>query len=101
MARPKVYIETTVISYVFNKNYPGRQKVAQRVFDLVKEKEIAAFISDVVIGEIDKAPDKLREKLSKLVAGIKVLPVTKEVDRLVEKYLQEKVFPYMCPRQWQ
>jgi len=77
----------------FNKNYPDRQKVARRIFDLIKEKEIEAFISDVVIGEIDKASGKLREKLFKLVAGIKVLPVTKEVNSLVEKYLEEKVFP--------
>lgn len=93
MAKPKIYIETTVISYVFNRNYPERQKVARRVFDLVKNREIEAFISDVVLGEIDKAPNKLREKLSKLVRGIKVLPVTREVDRLVEKYLEEQVFP--------
>ena len=45
------------------------------------------------MGEIDKAPDDLREKLYKLVAGIEVLSLTKEADKLVEKYLEEKVFP--------
>jgi len=93
MAKPKIYIETTVPNYVFDQAYPERQAVAKRVFDLVKKKAIEAFISDVVLGEIDKAPAKLRAKLSKLVAGIKVLPVTKEVDSLVEKYLEEEVFP--------
>ena len=45
------------------------------------------------MGEVDKAPRELRDKLRKLVAGIRVLPVTKEADSLVEKYLKEKVFP--------
>lgn len=93
MAKPKVYIETTIVSYVLNKQYPERQKVARRVLDLVKKGEIEAFVSDVVLGEIDQALAEIREKLHKLVAEIEVLPVTKEVDKLVEKYLEEKVFP--------
>lgn len=91
--KPTVYLETTIISYLLADHYPERQKVAKRVLSLAKRGDYKAFISDVVLGEIDKAPKKIRERLLKLVRGIEVLPVTKEAEKLVNKYLKEEVFP--------
>lgn len=97
MNEPKVYLETTVPSYVFNNHYPDEQKVAKLVFEAVKLGLIEGFISVVVLDEISKAPRKLKEGLLKLVKPCKKIKVSKEALDLVDKYLLEGAFPKSKP----
>lgn len=89
----RIYLETSVISYVLNNDYPDKQKVAKKTLDLAGKGEFEAFVSDVVIGELDKSPEDRKDRLLNLVKDFKVLPITEEVEKLVEKYLEEDVFP--------
>lgn len=93
MAKLKVYLETTVPNYVFNEHLPEEQKVAKKILKLVKEGEIEGFISEVVVRELNKAPEPRRSKLQKLVSNIKVLEVTPEARKLAQAYVDAKIIP--------
>lgn len=96
MDKPTVYLETTIANYVFNNQYPERQQIAKKLFRLIEEKEFQAFVSDMVVKEVEKAPEPRRSKLIKLIKlikKIKVLPVDKKVQHLAERYIKEGVFP--------
>jgi len=91
MAKLKVYLETTVPNYVFNDHLPEEQKVARRIFRLVKDGEIKGVISEVVVRELNRTPEPRRSKLRKLVSDIKVLEVTPEAKKLAQKYVDEVI----------
>lgn len=93
MVRRKVYLETTVPNYVFNDHLPEEQKVAEKIFKMVKKREFEGLISEVVVRELNKAPEPRRSKLQKLVSGIKVLEVTPEARKLAQAYVDAKIIP--------
>lgn len=97
MNRPKVYIETTVVSYVLNDHYPDEQKVAKLIFEAIKIGALEGFISVIVQDEITKAPERIKKDLMNIIKPCKKLKVTKEILDLVERYLKEGAFPRSKP----
>ena len=93
MVKLKIYLETTVPNYVFNDHLPEEQKVARRIFRLVKDGEIKGVISEVVVRELNRTPEPRRSKLQKLVSDIKVLEVTPEAKKLAQEYVDARVIP--------
>lgn len=93
MAKLKVYLETTVPNYVFNDHLPEEQKVAKKVFKLVKKGEIEGLISEVVVRELNRAPEPRRSRLQKLVSKIKVLEITPKAKELAQEYVRAGVIP--------
>jgi len=92
--KPTVYIETTVPNYAFSGQYPERQKVAREVFKLIKKRVIRPFISRAVVDELAATPNKTqRAGFLKIIEEIEILPITKEVRELAQKYLDESIFP--------
>lgn len=91
---PTVYLETTVPNYVFNDNYPDRQQAARKIFNLVKERKIKGFVSQVVIDELQATKGARRRKqLLGLAKGLIILAVDKEAENLAQKYVDENIFP--------
>lgn len=97
MRKPTVYIETTVPNYVFNENYPDEQEVAKLVFEAIDRDIIKGFVSVVVEDELEKAPARLRPKLTALLKNCERLKVTEEIIKLVERYIKEGAFPESKP----
>lgn len=93
MSKPRVYIETTVPNYVFDEDYPERQAIARKVFELIRKERIEGFISQTTAAELSAAKEPKKSQLKKLVKGIKVLPVTKKVNSLAKRYIKEGIFP--------
>lgn len=93
MAKLKVYLETTIPNYVFNDHLPEEQKVAKKIFKLVKKGEIEGLISEVVVRELNRAPEPRRSKLQKLVSKIKVLEVAPKAKKLAQEYVDAGIIP--------
>jgi predicted nucleic acid-binding protein len=93
MVKLNIYLETTVPNYVFNDHLPEEQKVAKKIFRMAKRGEFEGFISEVVVRELNRAPEPRRSKLQKLVSGVKVLEVTPEAKELAQKYVNAKIVP--------
>ena len=58
--RLKVYLDTSVISALFDERNPERKSLTESFFKEIENFE--TFISDITIAEIEKTPDKQIKK---------------------------------------
>ncbi len=54
MERIKIYLDTSVISYLDQKDTPEKMKETQKLWKLFKEGQYEIYISDIVVSEINK-----------------------------------------------
>lgn len=52
----RIYLETSVINFLFNKDAPEKMKSTQEFFNLIDEYEV--FISDIVLLEMNKLQNR-------------------------------------------
>ncbi len=55
----KLYLETPVINFLFAEDAPEKRKITQEFFNIINEYEI--FISDIVLLEVEHAPEQQKE----------------------------------------
>lgn len=91
----KVYLDTSVLAGVFDIEDHQRVEIAKLLFALLRSKELAGFISRVVLTEILKAPEEFRAGLQKIVKdlSLSLLEETEESLRLAQLYVEEEVIP--------
>ena len=90
----KLYIESSVVNFVYADDSPDRAKITKNFFDSSDEKH-ELFISELVLEEIEKTPGPKREKMSSFVVKheFKILPNSAEADNLASKYLKAGLVP--------
>jgi hypothetical protein len=96
MSVPKIYLETTVFSFYYEKRtappYLEYKAEVRRIFELIKAGEYEPYTSLYTVDEILKEPDtKKQEQMKALISGynITILPANDEVLRLAALYIQE------------
>ena len=90
----KVYLDTSVISALFDSRTPERQKLTQVAWKNLIDHDV--YISEKVFNEINRIKDsqgQLRENHLKVVSGFTILPVTEEALKLAGRYITEGIFP--------
>ena len=95
MRIPKIYIETSVFNHAVSDQSPENRKNTLKLFEEIKNGKFIPFTSDYVTEEIDKASYEKREEMRGLIPGynIRNLQKTEEIERLADKYLEEKIIP--------
>jgi hypothetical protein len=98
MPVPKIYLETTMFSFYYEKRegYQELKVQTRQVFDMIKAGKYEPYTSIYTTDEIDGDDDpKKRENMLRLITdyGVKNLAVTPEVERLAALYIQEKAVP--------
>jgi predicted nucleic acid-binding protein len=82
----KVYLDTSVISALFDKKNPERRSLTESFFSGLKDFE--PHISELTVAEIEKTTDyDLRNKMIEVVSLFSIVSVSNEVERLAEKYI--------------
>ncbi len=97
MKRPRIYLDTSIINFLFADDAPDFRRVTEEFF-AVYSTHYDLFISDIVLAEILRDPDQLhRSKLTAVLATheITMLPAERrdEVRLLAERYLEAGVIP--------
>lgn len=64
----KIYLDTSVINFLFAEDVPELKRITEEFFGLVKEGRFNVFISDAVVNEVLKTNDE--EKKRKLLSVI-------------------------------
>ena len=92
----KVYLDTSVISALFDEKNPERKSLTEAFF-----KEIGgfdSFISEITIAEIDRTPDnELKNKMREVIKQFSFLTVNNEVEWLANQYIQNGAIPESYP----
>lgn len=99
MAKPTVYLDTSVINFLFADDAPEKKEITVDFFEnFVKLSIYDIFVSEYVLAEINQTPDEtLRNRLLKVIEeypiGVLPNPDIKEVDALSEAYLDQGILP--------
>lgn len=97
MKKLKLYLDTSVINFLFADDVPEFKKITEDFFEnYVKKGKYLAYISEVVIAEIEKTRQDNRKKLLLEVIekySLRILTLDKTSDDLARVYLKEKIIP--------
>jgi len=95
MKKLKYYIETSVFNFVFADDEPSRRDLTKYLFQKVQRDNVEIYISEVVITEINDAPEDIKNKLLSLIKKYKpyVIPIDEETKLLANKYISEGIIP--------
>lgn len=95
--RLKVYIETTIISYLTAKPsrrlLPAARQAATKQWWSKYAQECDLFVSELVTSEAQEGDDEASRRRMKAIVGLPMLPVTDEVSRLARRLVTAHALP--------
>lgn len=90
----KIYLDSTIPNYAFNKHTPEKQRAASSLFQLICQKRMQAFISQVVLNEIFHTPNsQKRKQMLNLVKDCNVLKLNLKTYNLAQTYIKKQIIP--------
>jgi len=88
----RVYLDTSVISALFDDRNPERQDLTKKFFDRMNTFDV--YISEVVLAEIDDTRDEqLKVELRNTAVSFRILPIDEESRRLASEYVSHGAIP--------
>jgi predicted nucleic acid-binding protein len=92
----KIYIDTSVISALFDERNPHRQFLTKLFFKNINTFD--AYVSEVVLAEIDDTRDlRLRTRLRGIAISFRLLPIDEESRTLADEYVRHGAIPSDYP----
>lgn len=95
MKKTKLYLDTSVPSFLFADDSPEKREVTLKFWDILKLALYDILISDILLSEISRSeipsPQELEDKLSEIVSEI--VSVNEDVFSLAQKYVDEGIIP--------
>ena len=87
----RLYLDTSVIGAMFDEEMPERIRITRTLLDSIVEGKHAGIISNIVLEEIDRCPQELKEKLVAEIQKIPVLVISEDENsaQLLETYEKE------------
>jgi predicted nucleic acid-binding protein len=99
MRKLKIYLDTSIISFVFADDAPEKQSITIEFFDKFIDK-YDVYISRFVIAEIENTVnEKLKTKLLSVINkfDIKIIDIPQKdedkIYKMAKKYIKEKIIP--------
>jgi len=94
MRRQKIYLETTLFNYYFDKDRDAHPDTV-KLFKEIAAGKYEAFTSRYVVDELMKAPEPKRAKMLGLISeyGIPIFEYSDEARQLADIYVKEGVIP--------
>jgi predicted nucleic acid-binding protein len=92
----KLYLDTSVISALFDERNPERKSLTESFFKGMKDYEI--FISEITVAEIERTPEPvLQIRMKEVISPFSVLALTEGVDHLATEYIRNMAIPEGYP----
>lgn len=95
MRKQKIYLETTLFNFYFEKNYGFPHEATVALFEEIAAGKYEAYTSAYVVDELKRAPAEKRDKMMGLLAhyNIAVLAYSEEATFLANTYVSEGIIP--------
>ena len=94
--RIKVYLDTSVISALFDHRNPERQGLTSSFFEALDRFDV--YVSELTLAEMERTPDReLGREMRDAVKGMNVLEVSPEVEDLAMEYVGQGAVPSSYP----
>jgi len=83
----KVYLDTSVISALFDDRNPERKSLTESFFKEIDNYKV--YVSDFTIAEIEKTPNnEIRNKMKDEISQFSLLTISDEIEELTQEILQ-------------
>ena len=89
--KAKIYLDTSVISALFDDRTPERLAMTSILWSKLSDYEI--FISELVLEELERTNDQIRDKMFSAIKNFIVLKISKEAEELAQIYVKQGIFP--------
>jgi predicted nucleic acid-binding protein len=89
--KSKVYIDTSVISALFDIRSPERMTLTKTAWEQLTNYDV--YISEIVLKELSRAKEPLRTNMFNSIESATVLPLTETAQSLAGVYVQRGIFP--------
>ena len=89
----RIYLDTSVISYLDQQDAPEQMKQTQEVWEILASGEYEIVISSIALTEIAKCDEKKLERLTSYISEIDYIDFdsNKEVNELADLIIQEEI----------
>ncbi len=95
MKKTKLYLDTSVPSFLFADDSPEKREVTIKFWDILKLGLYDIVISDILLSEISRSEippsQELENKLSEIV--LEIVSVNEDTFSLAQKYIDEDIIP--------
>ena len=89
MKQQRIYIDTSIVGGFFDKEFDKETKL---LFQQLEDKKIIFVVSEVLTGELDNTPERVRTLLDSYSNEyIEKVPLTVEARELANQYIAENV----------
>ncbi|MFQ5715296.1 MAG: type II toxin-antitoxin system VapC family toxin [Candidatus Scalinduaceae bacterium] len=91
----KLYFDTSIFNFALADDVPKEKEVTQKLFDEVRKGRYEAYVSEVVIREVNRASEEKAKSLIDLINEIvsEELYVNDEVQELAKRYVTGGIIP--------
>jgi predicted nucleic acid-binding protein len=89
--KSKVYLDTSVISALFDERTPERLSMTSALWDKLNDYEV--FISELVLEELGRTNEIVRDKMLQSVKNFKILTISEKEELLANIYVKQEIFP--------
>jgi predicted nucleic acid-binding protein len=95
MKKLKVYIDTSVLGAIHDRDDPIRLRTTKQFLKEIEDKRHEGFISNIGLEELDKAPEQLRTGILNIIKNVtpEMLMETDDCEELVKEYLANGIIP--------
>ena len=88
----KVYLDTSVISALFDEKNPERKLLTKSFFQKIENFEV--YISEISTMEIERTPNlRLQSKMKETITSFQMLSITEKVEWLAKEYIRYGAVP--------
>lgn len=90
MSKLKVYLDTSVVSHLFQEDVPEKMADTRQLWEMFKAGKYDVYLSTVTLEEIADCPEPNRSELRKYLEQIKytILKITDEVEAVAYKIVE-------------
>ena len=95
MKKTKLYLDTSVPSFLFADDSPEKREVTIQFWDILKIGLYNIVISDILLTEISRSEvpssQQLEDKLAEII--LEIVSVNEDIYSLAQKYIDEGIIP--------
>jgi predicted nucleic acid-binding protein len=95
LKKTKLYLDTSVPSFLFADDSPEKREVTIQFWDILKIGLYNIVISDILLTEISRSEvpssQQLEDKLSEII--LEIVSVNEDIYSLAQKYIDEGIIP--------
>ena len=94
----KLYLDTSVISYLLQEDVPEKMEITNRLWKLFEDRKYELYLSDVTMKEISKCPEPKRSQLIRHLNDVEytLVEVADNALDIAEQLVSMKILPAKC-----